>query len=289
MILLEVSQVDVWRGQRELLKRVNFTVERGEFVALIGANGAGKSTLLEIMTGDLPLRHGDVKICGRPLKDWSSRELASFRAVMRQSPRLELPFTVEEVVLMGRSPHFRSHESRSDLEICHDALHLVDLGGFASRLYTQLSGGEQRRVQLARTFAQVWSSALINLDEPPSDEPKLLLLDEPTANLDVEAQHRFMSCAQRFAAVGGGVLCVLHDMNMAAQYATRVLVLGHGQILADGAPRDVLTPSILRDAFKVHAHRLTSPEVTHPVIVTRSLLSDSSSSTATVEVDHERK
>ena len=166
-MLIEVSQVDVCRGQRQLLSDLNFTVERGELVAMIGANGAGKSTLLEIMTGDLPLHRGILNVFERPLKDWSHRELAKLRAVMRQSPRLELPFTVEEVVLMGRSPHFRSHESRRDLEICHAALRLVELHDFAARLYTQLSGGEQRRVQLARTFAQVWSSALLDLDQPP--------------------------------------------------------------------------------------------------------------------------
>ena len=288
MTLLEVNQIDVWRGQRELLKAVNFNVSCGELVALIGANGAGKSTLLEIITGDLPLRQGGLKICGRSLKAWSHRELATLRAVMRQSPRLDLPFSVEEVVLMGRSPHFRSSESRHDLQICHDALQLVDLDGFASRLYTHLSGGEQRRVQLARTFAQVWSPSLLDLDQPTSDEPKLLILDEPTANLDIEAQHRFMGCAQRFAQVGGGVLCVLHDINMAAQYATRVIILGHGCILADGVPQDVLTPTIIHDAFKVHAHRLISPELTHPIIATRSLESPSPS-TAILEVDHERK
>ena len=285
-MLLEVSKLDVWRGQRRLLSEVSFNVERGELVALIGANGAGKSTLLEIMTGDLPARQGVFRICGRPLKAWSGRELASLRAVMRQSPRLDLPFTVEEVVLMGRSPHFRSHESRRDLEICHEALQLVDLSGFSSRLYTQLSGGEQRRVQLARTFAQVWSPALLDREALPCDDPKLLLLDEPTANLDVEAQHGFMTCARRFAAVGGGVLCVLHDINMAAQYATRVIVLGDGHILADGPPQEVLTPTILRDAFNVRAHRLTSHEVIHPVIVTRALQSDSPS-TPPMEINHE--
>lgn len=279
-MLLTVEQLDLWRGDRCLLKDINFTVNEGEVVAIIGANGAGKSTLLATLSGDLPIQSGKITICGKPLKKWANRDLACFRAVMRQSPRLELPFTVEEVVLMGRSPHSKSHKSKQDLNICHQALKMVDLEGFAQRLYTQLSGGEQRRVQLARTLTQVWSDALSNLSLQQSGEPKLLLLDEPTANLDIEAQHRFMSCARHFAKVGGGVLCILHDMNLAAQYATRVIVLGEEKVLVDESPKAALTPKLIKQAFKVQAHCLAVDEAEYPIIITRSL-------TNPFEVDHD--
>ena len=270
-MLISVKHLDLWRGDRCLLKDVNFTVNKGEVVAIIGANGAGKSTLLASLSGDLPIKNGEISICGMELSQWTNLELARLRAVMRQSPRLDLPFTVEEVVLMGRSPHFKSHESRRDLEISHLALKMTDLEGFAQRLYTQLSGGEQRRVQLARTLAQVWSEALIDPSVQTDKKPKLLLLDEPTANLDIEAQHRFMSCAQQFAKVGGGVLCVLHDMNLAAQYATRVIVLGNQQVLADAPPKLALTPELIKQAFQVNARCIINDEFDFPLIVTQPL------------------
>ena len=157
MTLIQLSQVNIYRGKRELLSAVDLTVKCGELVALIGANGVGKSTLLETTTGDVPLEQGEITLFGQTLSYWSKIELAKRRAVMRQSTRLELPFSVGEVVLMGRSPYIRSHETADDLSICQHALKLVGLEGFHQRLYPQLSGGEQRRVQLARAFVQVWS------------------------------------------------------------------------------------------------------------------------------------
>lgn len=278
-MLVSVKHLDLWRGGRRLLEDVNLSVSEGEIVAIIGANGTGKSTLLASLSGDLPIQFGEVHICGKELQQWTSIELARLRAVMRQSARLDLPFTVEEVVLMGRSPHRKSHENRQNLNICHLALKMANLAGFDQRLYTQLSGGEQRRVQLARALAQVWSPALTHPSVPINTEPKLLLLDEPTANLDIEAQHRFMSCAQRFAKVGGAVLCVLHDMNLAAQYATRVIVLGQQRILADAPPSTALTPQLIKQAFQVKAHCILSNNFGFPIIITHPL-------NKSIEVDH---
>ena len=270
-MLISVKSLELWRGDRCLLTDVNFTVDQGEVVVIIGANGSGKSTLLASLSGDLSVPHGEVRIGGKTLDQWSNLELARFRAVMKQSSRLELPFTVEEVVLMGRSPLYNSRESKYDLTICELALKMTDLDGFAQRLYTQLSGGEQRRVQLARTLAQVWPKALLNQSTSSNDQSKLLLLDEPTANLDIEAQHRFMNCVQQFAKVGGGVLCILHDMNLAAQYATRVIVLGQKRVLVNAPPKKALTPEIIKQAFQVEAHCLVSNEFGFPIIITPPL------------------
>ena len=279
MSLIELERISIYRGKRELLRDVSFTVDAGEFVVMIGPNGVGKSSLLEVVTGDLPHQSGQLQLFGTALSDWPLDQLALRRAVMRQSIKLELPFTVGEVVMMGRAPHIQNRRYSEDRSICHQALKMVDLCGFTERIYTELSGGEQRRVQLARVLAQVWTSELTESDHhsgstsesiPSTARPNLLLLDEPIANLDLEAQHRFMSCVQRFTRVGGGALCVVHDLNIAAQYASRVIVFGDHQLLADGTPAQTLTPELIGHIFRVQARCLHIEGLDYPIITTQA-------------------
>tara|TARA_B100000683_G_scaffold275898_1_gene328064 strand:- start:6292 stop:7119 length:828 start_codon:yes stop_codon:yes gene_type:complete len=267
--MIEVQQLTVTRGNREILQDINLKVTPGEVRVVIGANGAGKSTLLETIAGDLPAAQGTILIDNRPLNQWPAPELAQHRAVLRQSPRLDLRFTVLEVILMGRSPHIKRYETKADLQIAHDALAVVNLEGFADRFYTQLSGGEQQRVHLARVLAQVWTPALLGQDADDNSSERYLLFDEPTSNLDVHAQHLVLECVRRFARVGGTVLCVLHDINLASQYADQILLLKNGRVLADGPPVDVLQPNLLHKAFGVEGTIIESPQVPHPVFVVR--------------------
>ena len=279
MTLIELERISIYRGRRELLSEVSFTVGSGELVVMIGPNGVGKSSLLEVVTGDLTYLSGQVKLFGTALSDWPLDQLALRRAVMRQSIKLELPFTVGEVVMMGRAPHIHRRQYSEDLSICHQALKMVDLSDFTERIYTELSGGEQRRVQLARVLAQVWSAKLAGTDHhmgpmPESVastvQPNLLLLDEPIANLDLEAQHRFMECVQRFTRVGGGALCVVHDLNIAAQYASRVIVFGDQKLIADGPPFEILTPKLISQIFHVQAQCLQFEGLDYPIITTQA-------------------
>jgi len=265
---ISISALHVQRGHREVIRGVDLDVGAGELVAVIGANGAGKSTLLGALAGDLPFTRGAVMLGGRPLADWTPKSLARRRAVLRQSPRLDLRFSVLEVVLMGRTPHLNGHESRSDMEIARAALELVDLVGFEDRIYPELSGGEQQRVHLARVLAQVWTPSLGGGTPPRQDEHiSYLLLDEPTASLDVHAQHLVLRCARQFATTGGAVVCVLHDINLAAQYADRVILLQDGVIVANGPPNTVLTPARLKQTFAVETTIIRPNDLAHPVIV----------------------
>ena len=168
---------------------------------------------------------------------------------------------------MGRSPHIQRHETKADLQIAYDALSVVNLDGFAERFYTELSGGEQQRVHLARVLTQVWTPALIGKEVNTSKTQRYLLFDEPTSNLDIHAQHLVLECVKRFASVGGTVFCVLHDINLAAQYADQILLLKEGEVLADGPPVDVLKPNLLHSAFGVEGTVLESKEVAHPIFV----------------------
>jgi iron complex transport system ATP-binding protein len=229
------------RGRRLILDGVDFAARPGEFTAIIGPNGSGKTTLLRALSGDLSV-DGEVRLSTRLLRDWRPAELAARRAVLEQQSLLGFPFTVAEVVGMGIG---LGGETLSP-EDCRTrplrALERVDLAGFANRLYPELSGGEQQRVQLARILCQVW--------EPLRDgEARWLLLDEPVSSLDIRHQLRVMQIASDFAAAGGGVVAILHDLNLAALHADHIVALSDGRIAAAGSPAEVLTPSRVEAVF----------------------------------------
>ncbi len=239
--MLTARNLRYQRGRRRVLDSIDFAALPGEITAIIGPNGSGKSTLLRALSGDL-VPEGDVALNGRPLAHWRPAELAARRAVLEQHSVLGFPFTVAEVVGMGiglgggaLSPdECRTRPLR--------ALERVDLAGFANRLYPELSGGEQQRVQLARILCQVW--------EPIANgEPHWLLLDEPVSSLDIRHQLRVMQIAADFAAAGGGVVAILHDLNLAALHADHIVALSDGRIAAAGSPAEVLTPSRVEAVF----------------------------------------
>ena len=272
---LQVDNLTIYRGKKCILHQIHFEVNPGELTVILGANGAGKSTLLEAIGGELPYQSGSILLDGQDKVKWNTQQLARQRAFLRQSSTLNLGFTVEDLVLMGRSPHMGRYESRTDLDIVHQALALVGLPNFEHRIYTQLSGGEQQRVHLARVLAQVWMPTLLNPSTEPlnasaSSPSSLLLLDEPTSSLDLRAQHQVLQCASRFIRAGGSVICILHDLNLAAQYADRLLILSQGQLLANGSVDDVLHPHILKEAFNIESIVLRNSNLDHPVVITQA-------------------
>lgn len=256
---LAAHQASYRIGRQWLLEQVSLALRPGELLALLGPNGAGKSTLLRLLTGEARPTRGGITLDGRPLQDWPSRALARRRAVLPQSSVLAFPFTVLEVVLLGRTPHCVGSERERDRDIAWQALAAADIVPLAERLYTTLSGGERQRVQLARVLAQIW--------EPPRDgEVRYLLLDEPVASLDLAHQHGVLALTHRLSREGVGVLAVLHDLNLAAQYADRVAMLASGRLQAVGAPRQVLTEERVEQVFRVRARVGWDEELTCPVV-----------------------
>lgn len=243
--MIVASRVRVTRGGRVLLDDVSVSAHTGEVLAILGPNGAGKSTLLKVLAGELVPDAGSVALEGRRLANWPPLELARRRAVMRQQAHLEFDFTAREVVTMGRYPYAARPAGARDRDIADEALAAVDAAHLAARAYPRLSGGEKARVQFARALAQVW---------PGDSGSRLLLLDEPTASLDITHQHgllalaRALTRAHRFA-----VVLVLHDLNLAARYADRVVLLDRGRLAASGPPRHVLTPERLSATYRVAA------------------------------------
>lgn len=239
--MIQAHNISFHIKQVEILHNLSFSAATGETLAILGANGAGKSTLLRLLTGEVPLQTGYIGIQNKSLSNWSTKELAKFRAVLTQQSALSLPFTVEEVVMMGRYPHFERKEQEFDHTIVQNAIKKTGIEHLAKRDYLTLSGGEQQRTHLARVFAQIWFSEV--------HETRYLFMDEPINSLDVQHQHRTLQLANEFKEAGNVVIAVLHDVNLAAQYADKILLLKRGRVLAWGTPDEVLTASLLTDCY----------------------------------------
>ncbi|ALK08947.1 heme ABC transporter ATP-binding protein [Blastochloris viridis] len=227
-------------GSTRLIDDVSLAVEAGAVVALVGPNGAGKSTLLRALSGEIAPRAGRVRLAGTDIRKLSPAVLAQRRAMMAQSASVAFAFTVAEVVRMGvgggGSPRTEA--------LIDAALAEVDLAGFRERIITTLSGGEQQRVQFARVLAQLAVGA-------ESHGPGLMLLDEPIAALDLRHQLDIADAMRRHTARGGTVLAVLHDLNIAARVADRIIVLDRGRLVADGPPSATITDAMLAEVFRV--------------------------------------
>ncbi len=239
---------------RRVLDAVDFEVTAGEVVALVGPNGAGKSTLLAALAGELTLSEGSVELDGSGLDHWTPLDMARRRAVLPQSHTVGFPFTAREVVAMGRAPWVRTARGERDDEFVAAAMTSADVAHLAARSFPTLSGGERARVALARVLAQ---------------DTATLLLDEPTAALDLGHQEAVLRLATERAAAGAAVVVVLHDLGIAAAYADRVAVLESGRIAADGPPREVLTTELLSRVYQhpveVLDHPVTGAQLVLPV------------------------
>lgn len=238
-----------------LVNSVSCHVNAGEVLAIIGANGAGKSTLLNAIAGDIAFT-GNITIDG--VSDQAKLRARQI-AVLPQLSLLNFPYRVSEVVGLARIPH-DSGRQRDD-EIVQEALTLMDISYLSERLYTELSGGEKQRVQLARVFAQIWQQA----DAP--NGTRLLLLDEPTAALDLGHQKLLMGAIRELASHGVAVVMVLHDINLAARYADKALALLCSERLAFGTIEHVITRQNIKSLFDVDVHIAQHPEHNSPVVI----------------------
>lgn len=261
--VLQVIEVQVKRGERSLLNKVNFTVKAGEFIAVAGENGCGKSTLLSTICGGegafRALVSGKIYVHDMPLEHYSAQQLATMRAVMCQHQTSPFGFLVDEVLTLARHAMIEpSHIRRGCIATVSDAL---DLSHLLHRNIQTLSGGEQQRVYLAKALLQLVPSSL-------EDDltGKLLLLDEPTSALDLRHQKLVMGLLAKLSQHGLSIICISHDINLVTPYCTRMLVLANQGVIADGAPADVLDQRILKQCYQTDLHLIKHPE--HGVFVT---------------------
>ncbi len=244
---LKVDNITCAYAGRSVFEALTFAVEPAEMFIVIGPNGSGKTTLIKALAGLLPVSTGQINLHDRPLKRYTRKELARRVAYVSQSIAEESPFTVQEMVLMGRSPYLGvlGVEGETDLDIARQAIEYADLTHLANRPMARLSGGERQRAQIARAICQ---------------QPQLILLDEPTAALDLAHQIRMMELLARLRTdLGTTVVMVSHDINLAAMYADRLLLLVDGRIVACGLPDAVIDARILSRAYGCPVRVDTSP------------------------------
>ncbi len=240
--MLEAINITVSVGAKKLLQDVCFRSCPGELTIIIGPNGAGKSTLLKCLTGDQKPSEGAVMLDGTSIWSVPAVELASRRAVLPQSSQLHFPFSVEEVVRLGLVSGSHGLSARQLRPRVLEALERVGLTSCLNRYYQELSGGEKQRVHLARVLCQVW-------DPKQNGRANYLFLDEPTASLDLKHQIDVLETGRKYAEEGGGVIAVLHDIDLACVFADKLFVLNHGNLVAHGTPQDVVTTDLLHSVY----------------------------------------
>ena len=247
--VLQAHNICYQIGSLSLLHNVEFELKDGEILAVVGPNGAGKTTLLKAIVGELALTAGVIEFAGRDVSHWPLQERAKHIAVLPQLSLLNFPYTVDEVVALGRTPHSSGRDV--DQNIVQNAMLAMDLKHLSGRLYTQLSGGEKQRTQLARVMAQIWR-------EQDADQ-RLLILDEPTSSLDLGHKQQLMQAVQDFAAKGAAVIMVEHDLNIAANYSHRLLALNYGRCIACGPVNDVFNQDLVQQLFGAQVRLLHDP------------------------------
>ncbi|MDI2592010.1 heme ABC transporter ATP-binding protein [Pseudomonas sp. N3-W] len=255
--MLRTRNLHVLRGRKSVLTDITLELKPGEVLGVLGPNGAGKSTLLAALCGELQADTGSVWLDEHELHHWTGVQRAQRLAVLPQVSTLDFAFRVEEVVGMGRLP-WQSGRVRDD-EIVAAALQAADAGHLSGRSYLALSGGERQRVHLARVLAQLW----------PGEAGQTLLLDEPTSMLDPLHQHTTLQAVRAFADRGAAVLVILHDLNLAARYCDRLLLLEGGHPVALDTPQQVLRPDALKAVFGLEVLVQSHPERGHPLIIAR--------------------
>lgn len=258
--MIRAGNITYLAGKQKILHDVSCFVEQGKVTVLLGSNGAGKSTLLKILAGALSPASGTLAWKGKPYSAISVAAFARERAVLTQQYGVSMPFRCSEIVLMGRYPHFTGNPSKQDLQIVEEAMRELQVDVFADRYFQSLSGGEQQRVQMARVLAQLWPAH-------ENDTEKFMLLDEPVSSMDCLYQQKSLQTARRMAARGFAVLVVLHDLNLAAQYADEVILLRKGRLIASGDCKTVLQASLIREAYDYEVEVVYHDDFHFPLIV----------------------
>lgn len=239
--MLEIKDAGYAVGKKWLLQNISYQFIPGKCYMICGPNGAGKSTLMKLLSLSLTPDTGEVRYNNSKVNYTKREEYAKYRSVLSQQVEISFPMEVEEVIMMGRYPHFKINPTKEDMEICDKAMALQDLNAFRKRNFLTLSGGEKQRVQFARVLAQIW--------QLPKEGSRILLLDEPISSLDIKYQFDFLQHVKQFLNDKTIVIAILHDLNLALNYADEILLLNNGKLFAKGNPADVLSTENISKVF----------------------------------------
>ena len=257
--MLRTENISFSVGKKQILKNVSASFLPGEFNMILGPNGSGKSSFLKIFSGEINKFQGNVLYEDKKIKELRKEELAKKRAVMSQQADLGFPLLVEEVVMMGRYPHFTFNPNKKDITICSEVIERMNLVEFKERNYLTLSGGEKQRVQYARVLAQVW--------EKPTDSYRYLFLDEPLNSLDISYQHEFLQVAVELIKDHTVLIAVMHDINLAAHYADNLFFFKEGELVVHGKPKDILSAGMIEKVFNIKTTVIENPVTGKPLII----------------------
>ncbi|WP_192347164.1 heme ABC transporter ATP-binding protein [Algoriphagus sp. Y33] len=244
--MLQASRVHFCIKQRPIVDEVSLELNSGEILAVLGPNGAGKSTFFKILSGEIPCKHGSIAYNGHNIRSLKAGELAAVRAVMPQHTQVSFPFTVQEVVELG----LISTKVKQPSVLIQEVLEATNTAHLRDQVFNNLSGGEKQRVQLARVLVQIWETKPF---------PRYLLLDEPTSSLDIAQQHAVLKILQTLRSRNIGILVILHELNLAAQYADKIALLKNGVIAKTGTVEEVLEEKILEYVFDHPIHLIKNP------------------------------
>ena len=235
--VIQVAQLKLGYGDCCVLKEASFSIGKGEIVGIIGCNGAGKSTLLKTIRGLLPKQGGRISYFGKPLEEYQDKELATKIAYLQQHVELGFGYTGKDIVMAGRYPYMKwwERESDADERLALACMEYTGTADLADRPVNEVSGGQKQRILIAKVLAQ---------------QTPIIFLDEPTTGLDMVYQEEIFRFAKALAAQGKTVLMVVHELNLASKYCSRILLLGEGTLLADGTPQEVFTEELLSRAYK---------------------------------------
>ncbi|MGQ2983717.1 heme ABC transporter ATP-binding protein [Flavobacterium sp.] len=255
--MLEANNISYAHRKFTILEGIDISVDPGELLVIVGPNGAGKSTLLSVLANEMGKTADPVIFKKKTFKQWDDKELAHNKAKFSQSNNSDIPLSVADVVMMGRYPYFNASPSKADNDAVLNAMNETDVASLKDRDYNSLSGGEKQRVHLARVLCQ--------LDNEVSG--KLVFLDEPLNNLDVLHQHRILHTIKDFTERGNTAVMVLHDLNLAAQFADRVMLLKKGKIVAHDIPDKVFTKEIISRVYNFPCTVCPNPVNKNPLII----------------------
>ncbi|WP_143708672.1 heme ABC transporter ATP-binding protein [[Flexibacter] sp. ATCC 35208] len=263
--MLHIKNISLTLGKMPILKGISFDASAGELCVIMGANGAGKSTLLKVIAGEYPTYNGDVMIAGKELRNIPVAQQATTRAVLSQHVTLNQAFSVQDVAAMGRYVYSRNLGSL-DKEIVKSALQIMQVYDLKDRAYPTLSGGQKQRVQMARVLAQLLEAP--GLQELDYTGKKMLLLDEPVTGMDILHEQLALQLATKLTAAGVLVVAVLHDFQLAAAFAHRIILLKEGALYTQGTVDDVFTSAHIKNSFGVDVSILSHPQCNYPLVVT---------------------
>lgn len=257
--MLKTIDVSYSIGKKQILKGISIDFVPGEFTMILGPNGSGKSSFLKIFSGEINKFNGTVLYNGKTIQSIAKEDLAKYRAVMSQQPELSFPLTVEEVVMIGRYPHFTFNPDKKDILICDEVIARMNLQSFKARNYITLSGGEKQRVQYARVLAQIW--------EKPTNGCRYLFLDEPLNNLDINYQQEFLQIAKIFKNENTVLVAVMHDINLAIQHADKLVFLKEGELVAKGNTKEILNEYLIEKVFNIKTTIINNPVTNNPLLI----------------------